>query len=143
MVVVVVGLVQRSLNVHWQFQEVSRSSVKARCSGRHVLADEGDGAQRQRSGPGVYFGRLLNNARMQLHIEMIQTKQVLINVPQIVYGRKKNNFYTVGLFFRIFMVKIIYLSVLCLFWGEVGRGIIYKKKISMSRYFKKHVHTSL
>lgn len=64
--VVVVVTVQRSLNVHWQFQEVSRSSVKARCSGRHVLADEGDGAQRQRSGPGVYFGRLLNNARMQL-----------------------------------------------------------------------------
>lgn len=63
---VVVAVVQRSLNVHWQFQEVSRSSVKARCSGRHVLADEGDGAQRQRSGPGVYFGRLLNNARMQL-----------------------------------------------------------------------------
>lgn len=60
-------LAQRSLNVHWQFQEVSRSSVKARCSGRHVLADEGDGAQRQRSGPGVYFGRLLNSARMQLY----------------------------------------------------------------------------
>lgn len=59
-------VVQRSLNLHWQFQEVSRSSVKARCSGRHVLADEGDGAQRQRSGPGVYFGRLLNNARKQL-----------------------------------------------------------------------------
>lgn len=65
-VVVVAAAVQRSLNVHWQFQEVSRSSVKARCSGRHVLADEGDGAQRQRSGPGVYFGRLLNNARKQL-----------------------------------------------------------------------------
>lgn len=65
---VVVVSVQRSLNVHWQFQEVSRSSVKARCSGRHVLADEGDGAQRQRSGPGVYFGRLLNNARMQLFL---------------------------------------------------------------------------
>lgn len=64
--VIVVVTVQRSLNVHWQFQEVSRSSVKARCSGRHVLADEGDGAQRQRSGPGVYFGRLLNNARTQL-----------------------------------------------------------------------------
>lgn len=55
-----------SLNVHWQFQEVSRSSVKARCSGRQVLADEGDGAQRQRSGPGVYFGRRLKIARMQL-----------------------------------------------------------------------------
>lgn len=55
-----------SLNVHWQFQEVRRSSVKARCSGRQVLADEGDGAQRQRSGPGVYFGRRLKIARMQL-----------------------------------------------------------------------------
>lgn len=69
-VVLFVVAVQRSLNVHWQFQEVSRSSVKARCSGRHVLADEGDGAQRQRSGPGVYFGRLLNNARMQLFVKI-------------------------------------------------------------------------
>lgn len=61
------GAPQRdSLNVHWQFQEVRRSSVKARCSGRQVLADEGDGAQRQRSGPGVYFGRRLKIARMQL-----------------------------------------------------------------------------
>ncbi|KNC26276.1 hypothetical protein FF38_01138 [Lucilia cuprina] len=59
--VVVVVTVQRSLNVHWQFQEVSRSSVKARCSGRHVLADEGDGAQRQRSGPVIVVIVVVND----------------------------------------------------------------------------------
>jgi len=58
-----------SWNEHWQSQEARRSSVKARCSGRQVEADEGDGAQRQRSGPGVYFGRLLKIARMQLPSE--------------------------------------------------------------------------
>ena len=83
--VAVVMTVQRSLNVHWQFQEVSRSSVKARCSGRHVLADEGDGAQRQRSGPGVYFGRLLNNARMQLIviIKFMRKKKQLEKLIQL------------------------------------------------------------
>lgn len=53
----------------WVFQEVRRSSVKARCSGKQVLADEGDAAQRQRSGPGLYFARLLSNVLKQLQVD--------------------------------------------------------------------------
>lgn len=58
---------QRTLLAMWLFQDVSRSSVRARCSGRQVLADDGDGAQRQRSGPAVYLDFLWNKLRMQLH----------------------------------------------------------------------------
>lgn len=78
-----IGVVQRSLNVHWQFQEVRRSSVKARCSGKQVFADDGDGAQRHRSGPGVYFGRLLNSALMQLYdvcVQYINKKKKFIKI---------------------------------------------------------------
>jgi len=69
---------------HWQSQEARRSSVKARCSGRQVEADEGDGAQRQRSGPGVYFGRLLKIARMQLP----KAKGVALRETNKVKGRE-------------------------------------------------------
>lgn len=57
-----------------RFQEARRSSVKARCSGKQVLADEGDGAQRQRSAPAGYFWRLRNNARMQLFIVEVKNE---------------------------------------------------------------------